>query len=251
MDEDWDNLILLDAYRADYFKEHSLLEGDFSTVVSKANWSLEFILNNFQESEYHDTVVITANENYTLSSKVDESTFYTLSNVGDVDREKRIENVTEAALDAIEAYPNKRLIIHYMQPHIPHMGETSNQVRNDYWDESFPGMFELFRRGEISKDQLEQSYIDTIRMIESEIQELIKKLDGKTVISSDHGENLGEVQHGMTQTGHGNPTPECRYVPWLEMDYDTRREITEDNPIGFDTVDDHAVEERLSALGYK
>jgi len=55
----------------------------------------------------------------------------------------------------------------------------------------------------------------------------------------------------MTQLGHGNPTPECRYVPWLEMEYEERREISESQPNGFDTVDKDIIDERLGALGYK
>lgn len=252
MSQDWDNLIILDAYRADYFREYSSLDGELSTVVSKGNWSLEFIIENFQGREFHDTVVVTANENYQLYSKIDESTFHTLINVGEAEnRMERMKKVTEAALDAAEKYPNKRLLIHYMQPHVPHLGETANGVRDDYWDDSFPGMFELYRRGIIAKETLERSYLDTIRIVESEIQNLLENLEGKTVVSSDHGENLGEVQHGMRQTGHGNPTPECRYVPWLELDYDERKEVSEDPPIGFDTVDEQAVQERLAALGYK
>jgi hypothetical protein len=70
-------------------------------------------------------------------------------------------------------------------------------------------------------------------------------------VSADHGENLGEVQHGMVQLKHGNPTPECRLVPWLEMNYSERREIVEEPPIGYETIDDDAIEERLTALGYK
>lgn len=253
MKEDWDNLILLDAYRADYFRKYSSLEGELSTVVSKGDTSIQFVANNFQDEECHDTVVVTSNLWYQKCPEVDESTFFKLINpVGTENRTKtNPELVTEAALNAIEQFPNKRLIVHYMSPHTPHMGETADRIRNEFSEDYSRGMFYLYKRGEISKETLEQSYLETIRIIEDEVQELVKSLDGKTVVSSDHGENLGEVQHGMMHVGHGHPTPECRYVPWLEMENSERREITEDPPIGFDTMDEDAVEERLVALGYK
>lgn len=254
MEKDWDNLILLDSYRADYFRRYSSLEGELSTVVSKGNWSLEFVVKNFQESEYRDTIVITGNQWYQKYSKLDENTFHTLINPVNVAEERTTTDqdpVIEAALEAIERYPNKRVIVHLLKPHEPHKGEKKDQFETAIENEQAPGMMELYRKDIISKEILEQSYIDTIEYIENKIQTLLVELDGKTVVSSDHGENLGEVQHGMMQLAHGNPTPECRFVPWLEMEYDTRRKITEDPPVGFDNVDDQAIEEQLAALGYK
>lgn len=252
MDEDWDNLILLDAYRADYFKEYSSLDGELSTVVSKANHSHEFVVKNFKNKQYHDTVLITSNVWYQKSPYINDSTFHAAINPVGIESptETNPELVTEAAIDAIERFPNKRFIVHYMSPHTPHIGDTSDHFRDKIGDD-FSDMCNLYRQGKVSKDQLERSYIETIRFIEDEIQELLEDLEGKTVISSDHGENLGEKQHGMTLLNHGNPSPECRYVPWLEMDFESRKEITEDPPVGFENLDDEVVGKRLKALGYK
>lgn len=255
MDKDWDNLIILDAYNAGYFERHSSLEGDLSTVTSKGNWSGEFIIGNFADETFHDTVVVTANPHYQKGSKTDESTFHKLINPSGVDdrTESYPEQVTASAVDAAKTYPNKRLIVHYMQPHPPHMGPTSDAFREAFSDESFRGhlMFRLYEAGLISRATLRQSYVDTIAVVEDEVKRLTAELSGKTVVSADHGENLGEVQHWMVQLKHGNPTPECRRVPWLEMDYSERKEIVADDPVGYETIDDDAVEERLVALGYK
>jgi hypothetical protein len=256
MEQDWDNLIILDACRADYLREHSTIDGEMSTVVSKGSWSGDFAVKNFQDGNYHDTIVITANPHYHRRAHIEEDKFFKLNYVEAEDDNGRPgpRQVTEAAISEIENHPKKRAIIHYMQPHAPHVGETADRFREPFENESFQGhlMFRLFKSGVISKETLKQSYIDSIGVIEKEIKEgLLEQLSGKTVVTADHGENLGEVQHGIVQLKHGNPTPECRYVPWLELDYDERREIVEDEPIGFDTATEEAIKQRLEVLGYK
>lgn len=247
MQEDWDNLILLDAYRYDYFQKYSTLDGALHSKISKGNWSLEFICKNFSGNQYHDTILVTANPNYQNYSKLDEGTFFTIINVVD----DKPDAVTEEALAAVDQYQNKRIILHYMLPHAPFRGQVANQVKYGLDGEISNNMFSLYRRGLISKQTLERAYIESIEQIENEVKNLLQNLDGKTVVSSDHGENLGEIQHGMMQLGHGNPTTECRIVPWLEMDYDERRNVIEDDPIGINPVDNDIIGERLAALGYK
>lgn len=250
MDKDWDNLILLDSYRADSFREHSSLEGNLSTFVSQGTWSLEFIVNNFKDSKFHDTVVVTANPYYQKYQKLDQDTFHSIKYCEKTEGMKSFNQVTKRAIEASEEFPNKRLIVHYMKPHAPHVGETSDIFRKKFGD-VFPGMFLLYRSGVISKPTLKQSYVDTIDIIEPKVRDLVDNIDGKSVVSSDHGENLGEKYFGLTQVGHGNPTPECYNIPWLEMDYNKRREITEEQPTDLTPTDEEALENSLRALGYQ
>ncbi|WP_142979681.1 hypothetical protein [Halonotius terrestris] len=249
MDKDWDNLIILDSYRADYFRKHSCISGKLSTFTSKGTWSLEFIVNNFQNFEFHDTVVVTSNPYYQRYSKLGEGTFHSIIYCPNTGGIKSFDKLSKKALETNEEFPNKRIIIHYMKPHTPHIGETSEKLRNKFGD-AYPGMFLLYRSGVISKGTLEQSYIDTIDMIEPKVQKVLKELDGKSVVSADHGENLGEKRHGLTQVGHGNPTQECYRVPWLETEYTERRRIRTDPPVESTLIDEEIVEENLRALGY-
>lgn len=250
MNEDWDNLILLDSYRADYFSEYSSLEGELSTVISKGTWSLEFIVNNFQGTQYHDTVVVTSNPYYQRYSKLGENTFHKIIYCPKTENIESFDNLRNEAIEASQKFPNKRLIIHFMKPHGPHVGETSDRLRAKFGD-IYPGIFPLYKSGVISKHTLEQSYCDTINTIEPKIKELLDELGGKSVVSSDHGENLGERRHGLKQVAHGNPTPECYRVPWLEVDYTERRHIVEDPPVNSTSIEKEVVEQNLRALGYK
>lgn len=249
VNKDWDNLIILDACRADYFDKHSSIGGEQSMVTSRGNWSLEFIRKNFQQEEYHDIVVVTTNPYYQECKYINDDTFHKLISIPT----SRVESddLTENVITILDDYPKKRVIVHYMKPHAPHVGATANRFKRAFKNDDFPGMFGLYERRIISKETLERSYLETMKFIEDEVQTLINNLKGKTVITSDHGENLGEVQHGMMQLEHGNPTPECRLVPWLECKYENRKKIIKQPPDDPTNIAQSELAEQLSKLGYR
>lgn len=267
MAEDWDNLVLLDACRYDYFKKYTSFDGELSRVVSKGRGSWEFIRENYLGRQFHETVYLTANPR---GERLDQDVFFTVETLHDRWDESLgtvpPASVTEAALEAQERYPNKRLIIHYMQPHVPHLGQTAEKFRAKHRDiesaqtPAMDGdeirnnsklMFDLYNEGEITKPELRQSYIETLEVVESHVNDLVDELTGKTVISADHGENLGERRYGMSLTGHGPQSKEIRFVPWMELPYKERKTIIEDSPIGFHCIEEDIVEQRLRDLGYR
>ncbi|MDZ7731078.1 MAG: hypothetical protein U5K37_09365 [Natrialbaceae archaeon] len=56
MEQDWDNLILLDACRYDAFEAQSAIDGNLKPVLSRGGASWEFMQANFAGRELHDTV---------------------------------------------------------------------------------------------------------------------------------------------------------------------------------------------------
>lgn len=126
MNKDWDNLFILDACRYDIFPEHSEIEGEYRTVVSRGNDSRSFIHKNFSNRELYDTIYVTANpfvENISddfffrvvykdLFKQWDESLSTIPPNA-----------VVKKVLDVNEKHPDKRIIAHFMQPHAPYIGE--------------------------------------------------------------------------------------------------------------------------------
>lgn len=240
LDRDWDNLILLDAYRYDYFREYSRFDGELSRELTRGNWSLEWVLENFAGEDMSDTVCVSGNVFY---ERLDPNTLFVLKSLG-----RDPEEITETAREMNKKYPNKKLIVHYMTPHTPHRGNISQNLADD--DHNFADIFELYRNGDISQKRMRQSYIENIEIIEAYVDSLLDELEGKTVITADHGENLGEVQFGLSRVNHGHETPECRFVPWLELPYERRKTITSDEPKGFEYSDDGVMNERLEALGY-
>jgi hypothetical protein len=128
------------------------------------------VVKNFQAKQYHDTIVVTANPNYQNYSKLDEDTFFTLINVVTDKTKSGSELVTEKALAAIDQYPNKRIIVHYMLPHEPFRGQTVDQVKRGLDGELSNRMYSLYSRGVISKETLEKEYIESIGQIKKKLR---------------------------------------------------------------------------------
>jgi hypothetical protein len=82
---------------------------------------------------------------------------------------------------------------------------------------------------------------------------LIERLDGKTVITADHGNLVGERLSPVPVKGYGHPgylrKDELVLVPWMELEYDSRREIVAESPAE-DTAQPEVDKEKLEALGY-
>lgn len=239
VDADWDNLIVLDAYRYDYFEKYSRFDGDLSRVLTQGNWSMEWVLKNFEGQDLTDTVIVSANPFY---ERLDEDSVFMLESIENEDP----TITTERALELNERYANKRLIIHYMVPHQPHRGEIAREFADG--GEDFANIWELFRNGQISEDEMIASYVQNIEIAEDHAESILDELEGKTIITSDHGENLGEIQFGIQRLDHGHETPECRYVPWLKLPFDERKTVTSDDPVGFNY--EGVIGERLEDLGY-
>lgn len=111
-------------------------------------------------------------------------------------------------------------------------------------------MLALYDGGQISRETLVKSYKESLDIVAEELEHLTDSLPGKTVVSADHGENLGERKFGFTLVGHTYDSEETRIVPWLELPCEERRQISEDPPIGFEYLTNQYVKDRLEDLGY-
>lgn len=268
MEEDWDVLILLDACRYDYFKNQVNIRGELERVISPGARSWEFMQQTFAGRELHDTVYVTANPH---TEKLDSNIFYTVETMLDSWNQDLgtvlPEDVVSAAIEANANYPNKRLIIHFMQPHKPHLGPTSEQIRQRVelkgWDKYHGhsdkkaerdgiSLWKAVEENKVTIDELRKAYSQSLDIVLEEVEELIKSIPGKTIISADHGEMLGERGAITRQFGHPKMyTPELRVVPWfLVQPTDSRRDVEPEEPIGYERLDDEVVENRLAALGY-
>lgn len=264
MNADWDNLVLLDAARFDYFEEINAIEGSLRKETSRGKKSWEFIEENFLDRELHDTVYVTANP---FSTDIPEGTFHFVDHLHARKWDDRIgtvqpEDVLDAAVAAQERFPNKRLIVHYMQPHRPYLGETAEMLRNrldlqGYGDhDEGIQIWGAVKQREVTVDEIRSAYSESLEIALESIEDLLDQLTGKSVVSSDHGEMLGERVLPCTTRvwGHmeGFDTPTLREVPWLEAEFESRREIQSDPPVesvGTDLTGSE-VSDRLEALGY-
>lgn len=262
--EDWDNLVLLDAARFDYFEDLNTIDGSLRKSVSRGKKSWEFIEENFVGRDLYDTVYVTANP---FSTDIPEGTFHHVDHLHAHAWDDRIgtvqpKDVVRAAIEAHDEFPNKRLIVHYMQPHRPYLGDTAEMLRERLdlqgYGEHDEGIqiWGAVKQGDVTVEEIRTAYRESLEIALESIEGLLEQLPGKSVVTSDHGEMLGERVFPFTTRvwGHmeGFDTPTLREVPWLEPEFDERREVRGEQPVesaGTDLTDSE-VADRLEALGY-
>jgi len=270
---DWDNLVLLDACRYDTFENLNHIDGELSAVVSRGGSSWEFMQGNFVGRDLHDTVYVTANPH---TGKLDDDVFHAVEMLHldrwDDEHETVLpSDVVDAAIDAHERYPNKRLIVHFMQPHRPFIGPKGQELREELQlsgfnrtlayedsegDREETAFTARVERGEISIPRIREAYRENLEVVLEHAGELVDAISGKSVVSSDHGELLGDQFTPLTRPKYGHSwehlkNEELYVVPWLEIDSNERRTVVSDDPTGIDRGRDEEVEDRLRALGYR
>ncbi len=263
MAEDWDNLLILDACRYDYFERLNTIDGTLYKASSKGKKSWDFMRENFAVGAFHDTVYVTANP---FSTDLDEDTFYHIDHLHADRWDEDIgtvqpDDVVSAAIEAHEQYPSKRLIVHFMQPHRPYLGETADELRRRLdlqgygrHDEGIQ-IWGAVKQRDVTFQEIRDAYTESLEIALDHVEELLEKVSGKSVVTADHGEMLGERVFPFTSRvwGHmeGFSTPTLREVPWLVIEADDRREIRSSDPIESERdLDDDEIADRLEALGY-
>lgn len=279
MKEDWDNLILLDACRYDAFLKANTMEGVLESRISRGSASREFINKNFTGRKLHDTVYITANP---YVGHVEPDDFHAVINLldewDDDLQTVKPETVVEKVKDEYEKYDNKRIIIHFMQPHQPYIGPKADMIRSKLknkkkirgWNNTLRGPNKGLEEVEgikqlrapkypelnVSDQDVWEAYYETLELVLQHVEDLLEHIDGKTVISSDHGELIGEKPFIFSKNklyGHpgGTYTPELRNVPWFIIESENRRKIVSEPPTRYENVEEQDLDSKLEALGYK
>jgi len=248
MEEKWDYLIILDACRYDYFQKvfGNYLRGTLRKARSPASATSEWLKKTFTR-RYDDVVYVSANP-YINSRGVDvvgfdaRDYFHKIVDVWDFGWNEAVgtvppEEVNAAAITATLTHPNKRLIIHYLQPHAPYISLANhapesvlspdklrsgvfllrNPVIRHFWKilsgesrfledalvnkvvwkisrlfgplPSLP-MNDALRL--VGRKGLLRAYEANVRIVLTHVAKLVDRLQGKIVVTSDHGELLGE-----------------------------------------------------------
>jgi hypothetical protein len=278
MSEDWDNLIILDGFRYDFFESNNNIDGELSSIISQGSHSTEFLEKTFVGKKFHDTVYITSNPH--APRYINEDVFYFMKSVYSPDRvskprEHYPEKVIDMALPIIDEHPNKKHIIHLMQPNVPFLGPTAEKLRERLFEQeniTFVGMEpselpdsysprmvlgelkEAAEKGYISDEELKKAYEENTTIALRHAQQLLEEIEGKTGITADHGEMLGEPLPPMNfkQYSHKRHlyVDELRKVPWLVIDSENRREIYSEDPITDEMAGEDVIKDRLKQLGY-
>jgi hypothetical protein len=282
--EDWDNLLILDACRYDMFRDQHTLPGRLESRISQASHTSEFLKSNFADRDLRDTVYVTGSPMYYRNKESLNAQFHEVIDVWkeggwhETYRTVMPETMAQFAMEAAERFPDKRLIVHFLQPHYPFVGETgvANFDLDNLafeWDAAFDDTFGF------SDDLLWRAFCENLDVALPHVESLMRALPGRTVVSADHGQMIGERSRPIPTVEYGHPpgtyTEQLTKVPWLVFENGARKEIrhgessasnsggmpetpeqptplteTESESDRDDADDDELVKDRLESLGY-
>ncbi len=261
-EQDWDVLIILDACRYDYFKKNykDFFKGKLKKKESLGRATTEWFKKNFKV--YRDDIVYISGNPY-LNSKVKidgilaSNNFHKVVDVWDFgwdhkNKTVKPEEVSKSYLKVRSSYPDKRFVLHYMQPHFPYikLSETepesriNTKARTNAPENSITIFIgDILQRFHITRklknkirevlntpypnqmvyilekynlEKLREEYEKNLLLALKDISKLIQEIKKTVVITSDHGEMLGE--HG--KFGHSENYKrykELVEVPYLEI----------------------------------
>lgn len=228
-DFDCENIIILDGCRYDIFSD---LVPEANHIISPGSCSKDFIKSTFGDNcEFNDVVCISANPYFKpelfrkLTNKKPEDVFYKVYPTyerwnDDLDTVTPSEVISDVRR-AQNEHPNKDKLIFLMQPHCPFIGqepigngckhildsEISRGIVNDVWDKR------LARQ--ISHETVVRRYKNNVELALEACNEIHDILNGETIVTSDHGNLLGE--NGLYGHKVHIKTDELRKVPFYRI----------------------------------
>lgn len=246
---DWDVLIVLDGCRADLFEE-IVDTGRFDSyrrVKSPGSKTPEWAQQNFGDEKFGDTVYIASNGQ--VSKAIDPAFHQMIEVWQSTDGVPYPEDISEAARAASRDYPNKRIIAHYLQPHRPFI------VSEDRFSEGFTdNPWQALAIGDVDRETVWDLYRKNLEAVITDAFDLAATLPGRVVITSDHGNLLGERTYPVPIGLYGHPGgvrhPGLVDVPWGVIEDTERPEIVDDGIGAVETFDRDAVHDHLADLGY-
>jgi len=218
----WDVLIVLDSCRYDFFKEINSFDGQLLKLEITASSTIEWLKQNFPFR--YPYVYISGNPFCNSSLRVygflGSEHFKRVIDVWKFGWDEKLKTVRPQIVtaSAIPYVASERVIIHYMQPHFPSIGKIRLPV--GAWKPNPPdtyveGLTHNYK--EISNNLLKQAYAENLGIVLEEVERLLSRIpvQRKVVVTSDHGELLGE--NGMYEHPSEMRHPLLNTVPWLEV----------------------------------
>lgn len=273
---DWDLLIVLDACRVDTLREvadeYEYIDS-IDTIWSVGSQSDEWMAKTFT-SEWREEIAKTRyltgnghteyvfeNRDYPPTNNtipfdfsawktVDESSFYEIENVWRTNHDEKYgvvlpSTLTDYAIVAGRDGGHDRMIVHYMQPHLPYIGKALTEGRSP--TEIERRGYELLEEGTATRDEVYPLYRETLRAVLDEVAVLLENVDAeKAVITADHGEAFGEGFAYGHPEGFLHPT--VKRVPWIELTATDER--TRDPDVDDSGKEEIDVKDHLRDLGY-
>ncbi|WP_424017681.1 hypothetical protein ACOZ4N_17690 [Halorientalis pallida] len=258
-ERDWDVLVVLDACRYDLFEafapKHDVYDSfesvtSYYSVASSTKFWVrrtfdERFSNTISKTHYVSGMGYADQLNSSRLQQLDHVWRYAeLPEAGST----RPEAVTDAGVQAIRNDEAERVIIHYAQPHAPFLhclgrynskagdGGNSQNVWNGLAD------------GQYDTDEVWRDYGQNLLRILDEVEVVIEEADGTVVVTSDHGNAMGEW--GIYGHPGHIPLPTIRKVPWAEATGKAKRAYSIKGRDEFDSGRETSLHDHLKSLGY-
>lgn len=268
-EKDWDVLCILDACRYDLIQEVSEdyeylknIESIYSVGATSPMW-LENTFSNLSTDELENTGYVTGNPwSSRLDLNLDSLAVFDELWRTTWDDDRGYQPPRPLTNRAISLWRERndidRLIIHYMQPHVPFVNNPSLSREMSVTTETpeRKTVWKKVRDGEINRDRVWKAYAENLRYVLDEVDILRENLAADTLaVSADHGNAMGE----LGQAGHeyGTLVRSACQVPWVELactDAGTHNPEPIPNYVESDSrptsESSSIVTDRLSALGY-
>jgi hypothetical protein len=200
---EWDNLIILDACRHDLYEE---VNGERECRISVASHTKDFIRKSFESPPYDDIVYVTGNPQ--LSDPILEDllgtseVFHEKYDVFETDwneNEKTVlpEPMARNALNARKLFPDKKVIVHMMQPHYPFVNSDLNYGGQTNCEEVVEGhekesVWNKAGKAEIKREEVWNAHRQNLEYVMPHVKKLAENVEGRTIVTSDHGNLVGE-----------------------------------------------------------
>jgi len=219
---DWDYLIILDACRADYFEECNKIQGKYERAISPASETLSWLIKTFP----HFYNVTFYSSNPFVNSKTPirgydaRKHFARIIDVWDFGWDDNLSTIPPQEVYWIASMAKPKSIIWFIQPHLPAIGKIklipkwSKEVFKKGWGGDTV-IIQQVQRGEIAPEKVREAYKENLIYVLKWVKRLIDNLQGKIIITADHGEFLGEKGLWL-HSGHIRH-PVLNQVPWLEV----------------------------------
>jgi hypothetical protein len=224
------------------------------SVDSKTHAWLKKTVEQTDQTELRDTAYVTGNP--FSDSILDDNPFDKLDEVWRYAWDDDLGTVpprpiTDRAIKLGRTESFDRLLIHYMQPHVPFLDwEEQKPLSMGNFGKDDPEVqdtWERLRRGDVEQDAVWDAYRRNLEIVLDDVELLLDNLDSEdVVITSDHGNAMGEW--GIYGHPLHMPFEPLRKVPWIRT---TAEDKNTHSPATYDiTNDDSVIEDRLRALGY-
>jgi hypothetical protein len=246
--EEWDYLIILDGCSYDYFRMLNSIPGKLSCVISPASGTGFWAMRTWTRP--YNAIYISANPQINsmgyvpvrgvgLMKLINPSNFIKIINAwleGCVPPE-RMNSYVISNLPA-------HMIIHYLQPHAPFIGDVKLPVAGT------ERVRKWLARNNLGAEYYREAYMSNLKRVLRAVKSLLPYLEGKIVITADHGYWDGSKD----KFEHGGFSTYLHKVPWFEVSNEftpkkANKEKQKTNPI-FALKEKEEIRRRLESLGY-